>query len=84
MYLIDILMKKTKSFMYLIFFLSPLALCLYLSVRQLNHICFICNIFNCLNEGNKRFTNSLFIFSCFLFISQYKTIKTYEFYLECI
>jgi hypothetical protein len=53
MYLIDILMKKTKSFMYLIFFLSSLTLCLYLSMRQL------INIFNCLNEENKIFTNSL-------------------------
>jgi hypothetical protein len=45
MHLIDILMKKTKSSLYLIFFLSSLTLCLYLNVRQLNHMCFICNIF---------------------------------------
>jgi hypothetical protein len=46
------------------------------------------NIFNCLNEENKMFTNSLslslFIFSYFLFISQCETITTYEFYLACI
>jgi hypothetical protein len=89
MHLIDILTKKTKSSLYLIFFLSSLTLCLYLNVRQLNHMCFICNIFNYLNEKNKKFTKSLslyflFIFSCFLFISQCETIKTYEFYLECI
>jgi hypothetical protein len=55
-------MKKTKGFqnlsfsLYLIFFSSSLTLCFYLNVRQLKHIGFICNIFNCLNEENKRFT----------------------------
>jgi hypothetical protein len=37
-----------------------------LLVRQLKHKGFICNIFNCLNEENKRFTNSL---SLFFFLS---------------
>jgi hypothetical protein len=77
MCLIDILMKKTKSFMYLIFFLSSLALCLYLSVRQL------INIFNCLNEENKIFTNSLclclclslFLFSFSLTFSLYLNVR---------
>jgi hypothetical protein len=47
MYLINILMKKKKSSLYLIFFLSSLTLCLYLNVRQLN-------------EENKSFSNYLF------------------------
>jgi hypothetical protein len=71
MYLVDILMKKTKSFMYLILFLSPLALCLYLSVRQLNHMCFICNIFNCLNE-KKQNVHKLSLY--FLLLSLYISI----------
>jgi hypothetical protein len=45
-------------------------------VRQLKHNNFICNTLNCLNEENKRFSNSLslslsnflFIFSCFNYI----------------
>jgi hypothetical protein len=62
-----------------------------LLVRQLKHMDFICNALNCLNEENKSFSNSLFrspslsnflfIFSYFMFIYQYETIKTYRFYL---
>jgi hypothetical protein len=48
--------------LYLIFFSSSPALCLYLNVRQLKLIGFICNIFNYLNEENKRFTNYLSLF----------------------
>jgi hypothetical protein len=56
-----------------------------LLVRQLKHMDFICNALNCINEENKMFSNSLFlslylifffIFSYFMFISQYETIKT--------
>jgi hypothetical protein len=77
MHLIDILMKKTKSSLDLIFFLSSLVLCLYLNVRQLNRMCFICNIFNCLNEENRRFTNSLslFFFLSFLAFSLYLNVR---------
>jgi hypothetical protein len=45
--------KKTKAFQilsfnlpnYLIFFSSSLTLCLYINMRQLKYIGFICNIF---------------------------------------
>jgi hypothetical protein len=52
--------------LYLILFSSSLTLCLYLNVRQLKHIGLIFNIFICLNEENKRFTNYL---SLFFFLS---------------
>jgi hypothetical protein len=63
-------MKKTKGSQILLPRIGVLDFSLL--VRQLKHKGFICNIFNCLNEENKRFTNSffifLFIFSCFPFI----------------
>jgi hypothetical protein len=65
MHLINILMKKTKGSLYLIFFSPSLTLYLYLNARQLKHIGFIYNIFNCLNEENKIFTNYLFLYFSF-------------------
>ena len=77
MHLIDILIKKTKDSLYLIFFLSSLALCLYLNVRQLKRMSFICNILNCLNQENKRFTNFLFLFLSFFFLLFSLTFSLY-------
>jgi hypothetical protein len=80
-------MKKTKDLQILLPRIGVLDFCLL--VRQLKYKGFICNIFNCINEENKRFTNSpsLFFFLsslAFSFLFQYETIKTCEFYLEYI
>jgi hypothetical protein len=40
-----------------------------LLMRQLKHGSFICNAFNCLNEENKRFSNSLFLSLYLIFFS---------------
>jgi hypothetical protein len=77
-------MKKTKAFqilsfdlpLYLIFFSSSLTLCLYINMRQLKHIGFICNIFNCLNEEEK----NVHKFSLLIFLLSILTFSLY--YLE--
>jgi hypothetical protein len=52
-----------------------------LLVRQLKHRSFICNALNCLNEENKRSSNSLFLslylifFSSFLALCLYLNVK---------
>jgi hypothetical protein len=56
-----------------LFISSSLTLCLYLNVKQLKCMVFVCNIFNYLNEENKRFTNylSFYFYFYLLLLSLY-------------
>jgi hypothetical protein len=67
-------MKKTKGSQILLPKIATHGvLDVSLFVKQLKHNNFVCNALNCLNEQNKKFLNSLFLFLYLIFFSSFLT-----------